>query len=97
MNDDFQNSEDRRQSSRQEVYANMSYRELVPSGEEGVIQDMSDGGLCLILNREFPPGTILELKYDLPEENGRTIMKFVKVVWQNKTDEGYVTGVMFSK
>jgi hypothetical protein len=97
MNDDFKNQEDKRQHPRKEVFANMSYRELVPSGEEGRIQDMSDGGLCLILTREFPPGTVLEVKYDLPEEDGRTIMKFVKVVWQNKTDEGFVTGVMFSK
>ena len=96
MNDDFQNPEEKRQHPRQDIYSNMSYRELVPSGEEGIIQDMSDGGLCLILSREFPPGTVLEVKYDLPKE-GRTIMKFVKVVWQNKTDEGFVTGVMFSK
>jgi len=97
MSDDLYNSKDKRQHPRQEVYANMSYRELVPSGEEGTIKDMSDGGLCLILSREFPPGTVLEIKYDLPEEDGRTVMKFVKVVWQNKMDEGFVTGVMFSK
>jgi hypothetical protein len=97
MKDDSQNKEEKRKYPRKEVYANMSYRELVPSGEECKIQDMSEGGLCLILNKEFSPGTVLEVKYELPEEEHRTVEKFVRVVWQRKTDKGFLTGVKFSQ
>jgi hypothetical protein len=89
--------EEKRKHPRKEVYANMSYREFVPSGVAGIIQDMSDGGLCLILNKEFPPGTVLEVTYELPEEEGRSVEKLVKVVWQRKTNKGVLTGVKFSQ
>jgi hypothetical protein len=97
MKDNIQNPEERRQYPRKEIYANMSYRELVPSGATGIIQDMSDGGLCLILNKEFPPGTVLEVTYVLPDEENRTVEKFVKVVWVRKTEKEYLTGVKFSQ
>jgi hypothetical protein len=97
MKDDFQNMEEKRKYPRKEVYANMTYRELVPSGVEGIIQDMSEGGLCLILNKEFPPGSVLEVKYELPEEENRIVEKFVRVVWQRKTEKGLLTGVKFSQ
>lgn len=97
MKNNSQNPEERRQSLRKEIYANMTYRELMPSGEEGIIQDMSDGGLCLILNKKFPPGTVLEVKYVLPEEENRIVEKFVRVVWVRKTENKYLTGAKFSQ
>ncbi|MGD8538804.1 MAG: PilZ domain-containing protein [Candidatus Aminicenantes bacterium] len=97
MKDNFHNPEEKRKYPRTEVYTNMSYRELVPSGVAGIIQDMSEGGLCLILNKEFPPGTVLEVTYELPEEENRRVEKFVRVVWQRKTDKGILTGVKFSQ
>ncbi len=97
MKDESQNFDEKRKYPRKEVYANMSYRELVPSGVEGIIQDMSEGGLCLILNKEFSPGAVLEVKYELPEEEHRSVEKFVRVVWQRKTDKGFLTGVKFSQ
>jgi hypothetical protein len=69
----------------------------VPSGVAGIIQDMSEGGLSLILNKEFSPGTVLEVTYELPEEENRRVEKFVKVVWQRKTETGFLTGVKFSQ
>jgi hypothetical protein len=97
MKDNFQNPEEKRKYPRKEIYAKMSYRELVPSGVAGIIQDMSEGGLCLILNKEFSPGAVLEVTYELPEEENRRIEKFVKVVWQRKTETGFLTGVKFSQ
>jgi hypothetical protein len=97
MKDNFQNPEEKRKYPREEIYAKMSYRELVPSGVAGIIQDMSEGGLCLILNKEFSPGTVLEVTYELPEEENRRVEKFVKVVWQRKTETGFLTGVKFSQ
>ena len=97
MKNNFQNPEEKRKYPRKKVYANMSYRELVPSGVAGIIQNMSEGGLCLILNKKFTPGTVLEVTYELPEEENRSVEKLVKVVWQRKTDKGILTGVKFSQ
>ena len=91
MKDNFQNPEEKRKYPREEIYANMSYRELVPAGVAGIIQDMRQGGMCLILNKEFPPGTVLEVTYELPEEENRSVEKFVKVIWKRKTDDGFLT------
>ncbi|MDH5202878.1 MAG: PilZ domain-containing protein, partial [Nitrospirota bacterium] len=62
----------------------------------GLTRDISQGGLCLLLNNELPPGTILELKYRLPHEEARQIVTSVEVIWQKKIDKGFLTGVKFS-
>ena len=98
MADDYQNNpggEEKRLYPRREVFKKMSYRELVPSGEEGLIQDISEGGLCLLLNKEFSPGTILEVKYDLQSPTPKPIESIVKVIWQKKSEKGFLTGVQF--
>jgi hypothetical protein len=98
MKDDFQNNpggEEKRMHPRLEVLKKMSYRELVPSGEEGLIQDISEGGLCLLLNKKLSPGTILEIKYEVHADAPKPIDSIVKVIWQKKTDKGLLTGVQF--
>ena len=98
MTDDLPNNpggEEKRLFPRMEVFKKMTYRELVPSGEEGIIQDISEGGLCLLLNKEFPPGTILEINYEVPADAPKPDESTVKVIWQKKTDKGMLTGVEF--
>jgi hypothetical protein len=98
MSDDFPNNpggEEKRTYPRMEVSKIMTYRELVPSGEEGIIQDISEGGLCLLLNKEFTPGTILEVKHELQTPTPKSIESIVKVIWQKKTNKGMLTGVQF--
>jgi len=98
MKDDFQNNrdkEDKRKHPRQEVTARMSYRELKTSVEVGYIQDVSDGGLCLMLPKGLSPGTVLKVKHELPGEYAIPKEAFVKVVWQKETDKGFLTGVKF--
>jgi len=98
MTDDFSNKsdgEEKRIFPRREVFKKVTFRELVPSGEEGSIQDISEGGLCLVLQKEFDIGTILELKYELQSPSPKPIESTVKVIWQKKTDKGLLTGVQF--
>ena len=98
MVDDHQRNADgkeKRLYPRREIFKKMTFRELVPSGEEGVIHDISEGGLCLLLNREFAPGSILEVKYELQSPSPKPIESIVKVIWQKKSDKGYLTGVTF--
>ena len=61
----------------------------------GLSRNFSQGGLCLLLDIELPPGTILELKYRMPHEESRQIKTAVEVIWQKKTDKGYITGVKY--
>ncbi|MDH4219859.1 MAG: PilZ domain-containing protein [Candidatus Aminicenantes bacterium] len=73
----------------------VDYKTMIPSKDDGLTQNISDGGLCLILNRELPPGAILELTFDLPKEDSEPITTRVKVIWQKKIEKGFLTGVKF--
>lgn len=98
MSESFQNNpdgEEKRIHPRRGVLKKMTYRELVPSGEEGIIQDISEGGLCLLLKKEFTPGAILEVKYEIQSPSPKPIESIVKVIWQKKTNKGVLTGVQF--
>ena len=87
----------KRDYPRTEMFINVIYKVLSPFKDEGLTRNISHGGLCLLLNNELPPGTILELKYRLPHEEDRQIVTSVEVVWQKKTDKGYLTGVKYEK
>jgi c-di-GMP-binding flagellar brake protein YcgR len=86
----------KRKHHREEIIIDVIYKVLSPLKDVGLTRDISQGGLCLLLNNELPPGTILELKYRLPHEEARQIVTSVEVVWQKKIDKGFLTGVKFS-
>ena len=97
MNDPNQNNQakkERRKHPRKAVVTNIEYKVMVPSGDRARTQNISEGGICLMLNKAFTEGTILEVKHDLPGES-KPAVQLVKVVWQKRTDEGYLTGVKF--
>jgi hypothetical protein len=54
-------------------------------------QNISAMGMCLLLDEEVIPGTILELDFDIPGQESKTISTYSKVVWQRD----YLTGVEF--
>ena len=87
--------EEKRRHPRLEVSKKIRYREFVPSEEEGLIQDISEGGLCLLLKKKFDPGTLLEIKYETHPNAPKPEDSIVKVIWQKRTDKGYLTGVRF--
>ncbi|MDH4220030.1 MAG: PilZ domain-containing protein [Candidatus Aminicenantes bacterium] len=86
----------KRKHRREEIIIDVIYKVLSPLKDVGLTRDISQGGLCLLLNNELPPGTILELKYRLPHEEARQIVTSVEVIWQKKIDKGFLTGVKFS-
>ena len=99
MKDDFVNNQGKivkREHPREEIIIDVLYRVLSPLKDVGLTQNISQGGLCLLLNNELPPGTILELKYRLPHEEARQIVTSVEVMWQKKTERGFLTGVRFN-
>ena len=86
----------KRKHHREEIIIDVIYKVLSPLKGVGLTRDISQEGLCLLLNSELPPGTILELKYRLPHEEARQIMTSVEVIWQKKTKKGFLTGVKFN-
>jgi hypothetical protein len=90
-----QEKEIKRKHPREEIIIEVVYKVLSPLKDVGLTQNISYGGLCLLLDDEFRPGTTLELKYRLPHEESRQVVTTVQVVWQKKTEKGFLTGVKF--
>jgi len=85
----------KRKHPREEIIIEVVYKVLSPLKAVGLTRNISYGGLCLLLDTELRPGTILELKYRLPHEESRQIVTTVEVIWQKKTEKGFLTGVKF--
>lgn len=91
-----QKNKERRGHSREKLVTYVSYKVLTPAGDKGISQNISEGGLCLTLNKKLLPGTLLELIFDLPRKEAKKVETFAKVVWQRKTEKGFLTGVKFN-
>jgi c-di-GMP-binding flagellar brake protein YcgR len=100
MKDDFDNNQENgidRKHHRTEIFVDVIYKVVSPIKGVGLSRNISHGGLCLLLDNELPPGTILQLKYRLPHEESRLIETTVEVIWQRKTEKGYITGVKYER
>jgi hypothetical protein len=97
MKDNFNHNdkekEIERKHHRTEIFVDVIYKVVSPIKGVGLSRNISHGGLCLLLDNELPPGTILQLKYRLPHEESRLIETTVEVIWQRRTENGYITGV----
>jgi hypothetical protein len=83
----------KRKCPRDEIIVDVIYKVLSPMKSVGLTRNIGRDGLCLLLDDELRPGTILELKYRLPHEESKQIVNTVEVVWQKKTEKGFLTGV----
>jgi hypothetical protein len=90
-----ESSSDRRGCHRKEVSTKVVYKVVIPTDGAATTANISEGGICLVLDKELPPGTVLEVKFELPGKEPVPIETLVKIVWQKKTDKGYLTGVKF--
>ena len=90
-----QNNEnkEKRTHTRKTLVTKVTYKVLMHSKGETLTQNISEGGLCLILNRELSPGATLELKIDMPGKDAKPIEVIADVVWQKKTEMGFLTGL----
>ena len=84
---------EKRTHTRKTLVTKVTYTVLMHSKGETLTQNISEGGLCLILNRELSPGATLELKIDMPDKDAKPIEIFAEVVWQKKTEMGFLTGL----
>jgi len=87
---------DRRQFPRINVTTDVSFAVVMPVYEVGTTKDLSQGGLCLEVNRKLATGTILRLEFDLPGDKPEHIEALGRVVWQRqKENETFSTGIKF--
>ena len=87
-------SQERRQYERKLMEFNLTYSSDSRCGV-GLSKDVSEGGMCAILDRDLPVGTALEMEFAFPSGDSVPIEAFSKIIWTKKTEEGFLTGVKF--
>lgn len=84
---------DRRKHPRVDFIRKASYQ-LSKASRNGIFtQDISQGGMRLLLDNEVYPGMILKVKFELPGKNPIPIDTYAEVIWQ----DNYLTGIKFIK
>ena len=91
MKDNSRKSWNRRESKRIEAVKLVRYKVLKPLTGIGITQDISEGGLCFLLNKGLSHGSVVELTIDNLNEDSNSVKVVGEVVWQN----GYLVGVKF--
>jgi len=93
-----ENISERRRFERKEFTTEVKYTVLLPSANTGLTKNISEGGLCLLLNEQLDKGTILRVEFDLlgEESHEKThIEAVVRIMWQEKQGDKFLTGVKF--
>lgn len=80
-----------RGNPRVDAVRKVNYRIRKPVAGEGFTQNISEGGCCLMLNEELPPGAVIELDFGPLNGDSRSVRALGKVVWQNDD----LTGIRF--
>ena len=89
-------AEEQRKYWRQDLETEVKFTILHPATRCGVIKNISEGGLCLLVDLQLEKGTIMRLNFDLQVEDEKVYIDAVtKVMWQEKQADKYLTGVKF--
>lgn len=86
---------ERRRFEREELNTEVKYTVLFPSIHKGIARNISQGGLCLLINEQLNKGSILRVEFALPEEAAAHIEAVVKVMWQRRQGDKFLTGLQF--
>ena len=86
---------EKREFERKELSIEVKYSVLHPSYESGLARNISQGGVCILIDRNLKKESILRLEFTLPGENPEHIEVLGKVVWQKKEDDKFLTGIKF--
>ncbi len=87
--------EDRRVHRR--VNAKVPVKISTGDGIEGTTQDLSEGGMGVVVSSAVEKGKTLEIFIDVPHDlEGKQIKTMATVMWSAQTDSGaYVAGLKF--
>jgi riboflavin synthase alpha subunit len=84
--------QERRRHQRKPLETKIKYTILMPYCAVGSTKDISEGGLCLTVDKELNKGFILRLEMETSEGK---VNQLVKVMWQQKAGDKFLTGVKF--
>jgi c-di-GMP-binding flagellar brake protein YcgR len=83
--------EERRNFFRVDLIKRVRYKISGPPSIECFTQNISEGGLCLLMGEELFPGMTVRTEFALPGKEPKLVTTDAVVVWQ----KGYLTGVKF--
>ena len=87
---------ERRRSPRKKVISAVEYTILGEPQGAGISKNLSESGFCFLLEQYMPPGVILKIRFNLPQNEEQIPIEAVgKVVWVEETEGGYLTGLQF--
>jgi hypothetical protein len=87
---------EKRKFPRIEVETPVKFAVVIPTHEEGVTADISQGGMCLNTRRAMAQGTVLRLDFDLPGNPPVHVEALGQVMWQRTNPDGsFATGIKF--
>jgi hypothetical protein len=72
---------ERRRSPRHDTVNRIDYKVLIPMEGNGFTQNISGGGFALFLDKEVPPGSVLELTFSEGMDTAELERSIVKVIW----------------
>ena len=87
--------DERRISQRVELITDLKYSVILPSSQTGLTKNISEGGLCLLMDQQLLKGTILQVEFNLSREDAGHVKAIVKVLWQEQDGAKFITGVKF--
>jgi len=88
------NSE-RRRRERTDLVTQVRYTIVMSASETGFIQNISEGGLCILVDKQLDKGMMLRLDFDLPGEKQEHIEALARIVWQKPKEDKFLIGLEF--
>ena len=79
---------ERRENLRVDLTTKVKYQVLENPSKEVISQNISTGGLCILLDRKIAPRMIMELEFELPGKSKDPINAYAEVIWQSNSHTG---------
>ena len=79
---------ERRKCPRVDLESKVRYQIMGYPSKEVISQNISEGGMCLLLDRKISPRMILELEFSLPGNSEELINTYAEVIWQSNSHTG---------
>jgi hypothetical protein len=88
---------ERRRFERKELNTELKYTILLPAFRKGITKNISQDGLCILIDQQLSKGSILRAEFDLLEDEGEKehIEAMIKVMWQVRQGDKFLTGARF--
>lgn len=87
---------DKRLHPRKQHMTGLHYYVLASPQGAGIVRDVSEGGMCALLDKPLPEGTQLRVRFTIPDGIKESSIEMIgKVIRCTKADDGFITGIQF--